>query len=678
MINMRTAFLAGWGIVSFWLLLPSAIAAADEAAVFAEQPADAKTAALPARRTGVIARAKPRGIPNIPPLPGGWRVRSLWMRGDGDAQFDFPNGFAKRRPYNVTFTQKTLTLRLGSEVFAEMTYSIDGTQDPCAIDAKLAGSPMLGICAGRDGELRISLNDAAQGRPRNFDQEHAGIVMTLYRYQGTALSVAKADGSDLRELTAMSDLTGNMSPDWSPDGRQIAWTAWRSLYGEILPDGAHSFVIRADGSGLKSLGRGNVPRWSPDGKKIVLSRSPNTRDDQAEQQYEPPHVFVMNPDGSGAKDLGPGISPNWSPDGKQLVISRPPDSGNTTVHHFAVWVMNADGSGCQKIEELGTYPEWSPKRNEIAYIERLDNNPNLCVHDLATHQHRNLSGKQYLAFKLMRWSPDGKWICFRGELPDGGLELAAVHTEGEKKGLKILWSSSTSAERNRGFFSNAAWNATSEEILARARMPADPILRLYVFDISGDKPPRPLLKQGALPAEALAYSPDGTRIACCGQRSSKPWASPGGTPAKFGPTVELVLGPDSALDLDTGKVSAAPKTNRFQPRRDWMRNCGADVNISDTSGGWTLRASDMVMKIVDDNRWDVSMEEFQDAILGGTGNAPVETALGLKRQLPATYIFNTREGGVGVLQAVALSEAPKGVKIRYKLLAGGVAEKPLK
>ena len=80
MINMRTAFLAGWGIVSFWLLLPSAIAAADEAAVFAEQPADAKTAALPARRTGVIARAKPRGIPNIPPLPGGWRVRSLWMR----------------------------------------------------------------------------------------------------------------------------------------------------------------------------------------------------------------------------------------------------------------------------------------------------------------------------------------------------------------------------------------------------------------------------------------------------------------------------------------------------------------------------------------------------------------------------------------------------------------------
>ena len=470
-----------------------------------------------------------------------------------------------------------------------MTYSIDGTQDPCAIDAKLAGSPMLGICAGRDGELRISLNDAAQGRPRNFDQEHAGIVMTLYRYQGTALSVAKADGSDLRELTAMSDLTGNMSPDWSPDGRQIAWTAWRSLYGEILPNGAHSFVIRADGSGLKSLGRGNVPRWSPDGKKIVLSRSPNTRDDQAEQQYEPPHVFVMNPDGSGAKDLGPGISPNWSPDGKQLVISRPPDSGNTTVHHFAVWVMNADGSGCQKIEELGTYPEWSPKRNEIAYIERLDNNPNLCVHDLATHQHRNLSGKQYLAFKLM--------ALVAGRQVDLFSRRAAG------------WRSGTCRGSYRGRKEGAQnplveldLRRTEPRVLFECRLErherGDPC---QGPDARGSHPPlvrfrhkrrqaaAALAQTRALPAEALAYSPDGTRIACCGQRSSKPWASPGGTPAKLGPTVELVLGPDSALDLDTGKVSAAPKTNRFQPRRDWMRNCGADVNISDTSGGWTLR-----------------------------------------------------------------------------------------
>jgi Tol biopolymer transport system component len=289
-----------------------------------------------------------------------------------------------------------------------------------------------------------------------------------------------------------------------------------------LPDGAHSFVIGADGSGLKSLGRGNAPRWSPDGKKIVLSRLPNNPDGQPVPQSGLAHVFVMNPDGSGAKDLGQGISPNWSPDGKQLVISRPPDSANTTVHHFAVWIMNADGSGCQKIEELGTYPEWSPKRNEIAYIERLDNNPNLCVHDLTTHQHRSLLEKQYESFRQMRWSPDGKWICFRGELPDGGLELAAVRAEGEKKGLKILWSSSTSAERNRGGWSSPAWSPTSKEILASARMPADSMPRLYLFDLSGDKPPRPLLNHGTLAAEGLAYSPDGTRLACCGQRSSKP------------------------------------------------------------------------------------------------------------------------------------------------------------
>ena len=162
---------------------------------------------------------------------------------------------------------------------------------------------MLGICAGRDGECDISLNDAAQGRPRNFDQEHAGIVMTLYRYQGTALSVAKADGSDLRELTAMSDLTGNMSPDWSPRAPDRVDRLAVIVRRDIAQRGAQ-LCDPCRWQRIESLGRGNVPRWSPDGKKIVLSRSPNTRDDQAEQQYQPPHVFVMNPDGSGSKTWG--------------------------------------------------------------------------------------------------------------------------------------------------------------------------------------------------------------------------------------------------------------------------------------------------------------------------------------------------------------------------------------
>ncbi|HNT56144.1 MAG TPA: hypothetical protein PKG95_15610, partial [Anaerolineaceae bacterium] len=39
-----------------------------------------------------------------------------------------------------------------------------------------------------------------------------------------------------------------------------------------------------------------------------------------------------------------------------------------------------------------------------------------------------------------------------------------------------------------------------------------------------------------------------------------------------------------------------------------------------------------------------------------------------KGDLPATYLFQTREGSRGVLQIVGFTDEPRGVKIRYKLL----------
>lgn len=38
------------------------------------------------------------------------------------------------------------------------------------------------------------------------------------------------------------------------------------------------------------------------------------------------------------------------------------------------------------------------------------------------------------------------------------------------------------------------------------------------------------------------------------------------------------------------------------------------------------------------------------------------------KKLPATWLFNTREGGVGILQITGFTDKPRGVKIRYKLV----------
>ena len=38
---------------------------------------------------------------------------------------------------------------------------------------------------------------------------------------------------------------------------------------------------------------------------------------------------------------------------------------------------------------------------------------------------------------------------------------------------------------------------------------------------------------------------------------------------------------------------------------------------------------------------------------------------------PATFLFQTREGSIGILQITEVTDNPRGVKIRYKLVQNG-------
>ncbi len=408
-------------------------------------------------RCGEGARASAKSARAAPSIAGIWQAETVSMAPPDGGRRQIQG---KEAAFNVTITPKTLTMRVRDKRLAEMSYVLDAKQKPWAIDLKSANGVMLGICLRNGDRLRISLNDQAEGRPRDFNEGASGMVLNLTAAEVESLFTINADGSGRSCLLTMPDYTTLGSPNWSRDGRRIAFDAWKSIYGEGLNDS---------------------------------------------------HVLVVDAYGGGLKDLGPGCMPSWSLDGKQLAYSSyGPERG--------VCIMKADGSDRRCIAPNGWGVRWSPKRNELAYTAFDNGRDDMCIYDVAKEKSRLLLERGYASIRFgFSWSPDGEWLCFKGWLPEGGAEIAAVRAAGEKKGFKvILTKSAMEGMTNAG--EPLAWGGNGNQILLSIRPRNSDISRLYVVDFKDGQPPRLFPGvPGNFALDDMAWSPDGKKVVFTGR-----------------------------------------------------------------------------------------------------------------------------------------------------------------
>jgi len=239
--------------------------------------------------------------------------------------------------------------------------------------------------ANADGsaQRRLTDNGAAEGSP-SWSPDGSRIAF-LKLHSGSEVFdvyVVNADGSGQRRLTLNG--ASYFAPVWSPDGRRIAFVSRRDNKFEI-------YVMNADGSRQRRLTRHAVPSysdlvWSPDGRMIVF-----------ESKLQ---VYVVNADGSGERQLtrneARNFAPAWSPDGRMIAFERgrrprSPCSWCPGLWGYDVYVMNADGSGQQRLTRGASQPRWSPDGRKIAFVSQRDGSPDIYVMNADGSGQRNLT-----------------------------------------------------------------------------------------------------------------------------------------------------------------------------------------------------------------------------------------------------------------------------------------------
>ena len=222
--------------------------------------------------------------------------------------------------------------------------------------------------------------------------------------------VGESDHEPVRFITVDTD------PDWSPDGRLIAFASSRGQGG--------IYVLRPDGTAMRQLFEGAASNvdWSPDGRRIAFQGDNG--------------IYVIRRAGGRPRLVlrGERFSlPAWAPDGRELaVVEDRPDLAT------AIDVVRVDGRGLRRllpphppksdphwnpVSASETEPAWSPDGRRIAFDARDG--------DIVTAtvggglRHAIASGGYEPA-----WSPDGRLIAFNS---GGGLWVANADGSGDKR-----------------------------------------------------------------------------------------------------------------------------------------------------------------------------------------------------------------------------------------------------
>jgi dipeptidyl aminopeptidase/acylaminoacyl peptidase len=329
--------------------------------------------------------------------------------------------------------------------------------------------------------------------------------------------IASTSGGEAFKLTD----DGNSSlPEWSPDGRRIAFAqnveGKRSIW--LMDSGGKNRRKITDYDLSNAFLEyfftvGELIRWSPDGSMMAFLASVGPVEKEAKikvitrlmyksfygySDMRRRHIFVVSPLGQEPpRQLTFGdfdeYSICWSPDSREIAFVSNRTGFDDFNMHTDIWAVNVGSGEIRRITDTkgAEYnPKWSPDGKMIAYAARTRANTSNESTPEDTHvwvvnsdgsQARDLtSGLDRPCYDPPHWTPDGSRILFTA--PDRGrTHIYSVSPEGGSvtrvtNGDRCIGRISLAKEKDRmAYVSN---NPTNPDELFSARLNGDNEIKL--------------------------------------------------------------------------------------------------------------------------------------------------------------------------------------------------------